>query len=95
MNTTARTRTEVLGRYSTPAGARILYARRKGEVIYVTDEPATPTRQGVYYRVEQLPIREGDTALEALVVDYLEQAHTTGSVPMASTLLNIELETAA
>ena len=89
---TKRSRTEVLGRYPTADGERILYARRKQGVTYVTDEPASPRTSGAVYLVDQIPAGDGDGAVGAVAADYLEQARVTGRVPMERTLLGIELE---
>jgi hypothetical protein len=93
--TTKRPRTNVLGRYSTPAGERTLYARRKQGITYVTDEPASRKTHGALYAVEQIPVSDGDAALDALAADYLEQARVTGQVPMELTRFSIELKAAA
>jgi hypothetical protein len=78
---------EVLGRYTTPAGARTLYARRKGSWTSITDEPATP-RAGRVYPVDEVPDTDGATAVEALAQDYLSEAERLCSIPMAHTIVD-------
>jgi hypothetical protein len=78
---------EVLGRYSTPAGTRTLYARRKGSWTYITDEPATP-RFGRVYLVEEIPDADGVGAVAAVAQDYLSEAARLCSIPMAHTIMH-------
>jgi len=78
---------EVLGRYTTPAGVRILYARRKGTWTHITDEPATP-RSGRVYFVEEIPDTDGRGAVSALAGDYLREAAHLDSIPMAHTVID-------
>ena len=90
MTTTTTNRSsgaEVLGRYTTPAGARTLYARRKGSVTYITDEPATP-RSARVYLVDAVPDTDGVDAVAALAQDYLSEAERLCSIPMAHTVLD-------
>ena len=79
-------RAEVLGRYTTPAGARTRYARRKGSVTYITDEPATP--RSARYLVDAVPETDGVDAVAALAQDYLSEAERLCSIPMAHTVLD-------
>jgi hypothetical protein len=70
-----------LGRYTVPAGERILYGQRVHGVVRVTDVPARG--RGRAYLVERELERDGYDALNALVADYLEQARLLADVPMA------------
>ena len=81
-----------MGRYSTTAGERILYARRKQGVSYLTDEPASPRTRGAVYLVDQIPDGDGHGAIGALAADYLQQARATGTPPMHRSPVGVELE---
>jgi hypothetical protein len=70
-----------LGRYTVPAGERVLYGQRVNGVVRVTDVPAHGA--GRAYLVERELEHDGYDALTALVADYLEQAERLGEVPMA------------
>lgn len=70
-----------LGRYTVPAGERIVYGQRVNGVVCVTDVPAHG--RGRAYLVERELERDGYDALNALVADYLDQARILDDVPMA------------
>jgi hypothetical protein len=72
-------RTE-LARYTTPAGERILVGQRVNEVVRVSDIPASPG--GRAYLVERGLEQDGNSALNALIADYLQQAQMLADVPM-------------
>jgi hypothetical protein len=63
-------RTE-LARYTIPAGQRILYGQRVDGVVRITDNPAYG--RGRAYLVERGLEQDGNSALNALVADYLAQ----------------------
>lgn len=71
-----------LGRYTTPAGERILYGQRINGVVRVTDVPAHG--RGRAYLVERELEHDGHAALKALIADYLAQAERLGDIPMAN-----------
>jgi hypothetical protein len=85
-------RTE-LGRYRISTGERILYGQRVNGRVRVTDRPATPG--GRSYLIETGVEVDGMPALKALVADYIEQAAALERVPMASSALREQTETAA
>ena len=70
----------VLGRYRIPAGERVLYGQRINGVVRVTDNPAAGP--GRAYLIERKLEQDGNTALQALVADYVEQAERHGEIPM-------------
>jgi hypothetical protein len=70
-----------LGRYSVPAGERILYGQRVHGIVRITDVPAQG--RGRAYLVERELEQDGYGALRALVADYLSQAELLADVPMA------------
>ena len=70
-----------LARYTTPAGERIVYGQRVDGVVRVTDVPAS--RGARAYLVERGLEQDGNSALNALVVDYVEQGQRLGLPPMA------------
>ena len=72
-------RTE-LARYTVSAGQRILYAQRVNGVVRVTDVPARG--RGRAYLVERELEQDGSGALQALVLDYVQQAELLADVPM-------------
>ena len=67
-------RTE-LARYTVAGAERVLYGQRVDGVVRVTDRPAQPG--GRSYLVERELERDGNGALDALVVDYLAQAQSS------------------
>jgi hypothetical protein len=71
-------RTE-LARYTVAEGERILYGQRIDAIVRVTDRPATDG--GRVYLVERG--LETKSELDALVVDYLQQATKLNSPPLA------------
>jgi hypothetical protein len=73
-------RTE-LGRYTVPAGERVLYGQRVDGGVRVSDVPAGA--RGRAYLVERELEQDGYAALKALVADYLAQAELLDDVPMA------------
>lgn len=85
-------RTE-LGRYTVPAGDRILYGRIDG-VVRVIDRPAgTPTPQARAYLVERG--LESKTELDAVIADYLATAAELDDVPMAVNPVAVPSETSS
>ena len=74
-----------LGRYSIPAGDRILYGQRVNGVVRVTDRPADG--DGRSFLVERGLQKDGNAALQALIADYLEQAIVHQQVPMLRQLV--------
>jgi hypothetical protein len=68
--------------YAIPAGERILYGQRVDGVVRITDNPADS--QGRAYLVERGLEQDGNSALKALVADYLAQAQRLREIPMAS-----------
>ncbi len=77
MSTTATNPPVQLGRYSVPAGDRVIYGQRILGVVRLTDIPADGT--GRRYLIE----RELHTRheLRALLADYLQQAHRLNAIP--------------
>lgn len=69
-----------LGRYSVPAGERVLCGRRVNGVAIVIDAPIGS--EGRVYLVERDLERDGYSALRTLVADYIATAQATGRVPM-------------
>lgn len=69
-----------LARYNIPAGERILHGQRINGVVRVTDNPAGG--RGRSYLVEPQLEQDGNTALHALVADYVEQGNRHGEIPM-------------
>jgi hypothetical protein len=81
-----------LARYSVPAGVRVLHGQRIHGVVRITDRPAVAG--GRCYLVERELEQEGPgsyAALQALIVDYLEQARLLDEVPMASSSVRHDL----
>lgn len=70
-----------LARYTTPVGERVVYGQRVNGVVRVTDVPALPG--GRAYLVERGLEQDGNSALNALVADYVTQASRLGTTPMA------------
>ncbi len=70
-----------LGRYTVPAGARVLCGRRVNNVAIVIDAPLGS--EGRVYLVEREVERDGYSALRSLVADYVAIARTTDRIPMA------------
>ena len=85
-------RTE-LARYTVAGAERILYGQRVDGVVRVTDRPAQPG--GRSYLVERELERDGNGALDALVIDYLAQAQKLAAVPMSVAPLESWLEAIA
>ena len=69
-----------LARYRIGAGERVIYGQRIDGVVRVTDRPATVP--GRSYLVERELEQDGNSALKALVKDYLAQASAHDEVPM-------------
>ncbi len=82
-------RTE-LARYHVNSGERVLYGQRINGCVRITDRPASGT--GRSYLVERDCEQDGYSALQALVADYTEQARELDEVPMASSIVNRQLE---
>jgi hypothetical protein len=70
-----------LARYTITEATRVIYGQRIDGVVRVTDVPATPG--GRAYLVERGLEQDGNSALKALVCDYLVQAERLGMVPMS------------
>jgi hypothetical protein len=85
-------RTE-LARYTVAGAERVVYGQRVDGVVRVTDRPAQPG--GRSYLVERELERDGNGALDALVVDYLAQAQKLAAVPMSVAPLESWLEAIA
>jgi hypothetical protein len=77
-----------LGRYTVPAGERVLYGRRVNGVAIVLDAPAGS--EGTVYLVERDVERDGYSALRALVADYIATAQATHRIPMCGTDRGVE-----
>lgn len=73
-------RTEIM-RYRAGTEQRVLYRQRVGQSIRITDRPAAG--KGRAYLVEADLAQDGETAIDAIVTDYLAQARRLGRVPMA------------
>jgi len=74
-------RTE-LARYRTPAGERVLYGQRVDGVVRVTDRPAgAASETDRSYLVESR--LSSKCELDALVRDYVREAHRRRAVPMS------------
>jgi len=74
-------RTE-LARYTISSGERVIYGQRISGSVRLTDRPANEV--GRSYLIERELERDGRSAMEALVADYVEQAHELDAVPMLS-----------
>lgn len=74
-------RTE-LGRYTVPTGERILYGQRVDGVVRITDNPARGRSRA--YLVDRGLEQDGNSALKALVADYLGEAERLQEIPMAA-----------
>lgn len=68
-----------LGRYPTPRGERVIYAQRVHGRVRVTDRPATP-RPGRSYLIAGWV--QSLAELDALLLDYLDQAARHGDCPV-------------
>jgi hypothetical protein len=75
-----------LARYTVPSGERVLIGQRVNGVVRLSDVPASPG--GRAYLVERGLERDGNSALSALIADYLQGAQTLAEVPMAVSPLN-------
>jgi hypothetical protein len=74
-----------LGRYTIDGTDRILFGQRVDRAtIKIIDKPATLEAGRRSYSVDALAASEGYAALQALVNDYLAQAHRTNRIPAAS-----------
>ena len=69
-----------LGRYTIPAGERIIYGQRVNRVVRVTDNPADG--RGRSFLIERELEADGYQALLALVTEYVNQAAVCGEIPM-------------
>lgn len=74
-----------LGRYTLPAGERILYGQRVNGIVSVTDRPAGGT--GRSFLVERGLEADGNAALQALIADYLSEAVAHAQIPMLRRLI--------
>jgi hypothetical protein len=98
MHTTTQTRPTTgrvgvrveLARYAISAGERVLEGQRINGVVRVTDAPAHGP--GRSYLVDRGLEEDGYAALQALVADYLRQAHELNAIPMAHSLLARDLQ---
>jgi hypothetical protein len=82
-------RTE-LARYRVSGGERILFRQRINECIRITDRPVSGG--GRSYLVERELEQDDEGALDALVIDYIEQAQELDGVPMATSAVRRKLE---
>jgi len=71
-------------------GERLLYGQRVNGSVRVTDVPRTPG--GRAYLVERDLQLDGNTALRALVSDYLAQSKRLNAIPMACSPLEQYLQ---
>ena len=85
---TAR-RSNVPARYNTPHGGRMVCARVKHGQTFLTDEPTSG--HGRVFPVDVVPASDGPEAVEAIVELYLEDARSSCSIPMAHTILDVDL----
>ena len=74
-----------LARYTIRGSERILYGKWIDGVVHIIDGPAG--RRGRCYRVECCLEREGYSAVEALVEDYIRQAALLEEIPMVASLV--------
>ncbi len=79
-----------LGRYSIGTGDRLIIGQRVDGVVRVSDCPAEG--QGRAYLIERELEHDGNSALQALVADYLDQVHRLDEIPMATSLLHRYLD---
>ena len=80
-----------LGRYTvSPAGERIIFGQRVNGVVRLVDVPSSG--HGRAFLIERELERDGLSALQALVADYLAQAARLGDVPMAVSPLETDRE---
>ena len=79
-----------LGRYTIPAGERVVYGQRVDGVVRVTDRPADG--DGRSFLVERGLEEDGNAALQALIADYLSQAIADQEVPMLRCILDRYLQ---
>jgi hypothetical protein len=82
-------RTE-LARYTITAGERVLYGQRVDGIVRISDHPACGHGRAVL--VERELEQDGNAALQALIVDYCQQATVHDQVPMLTTPLSRYLE---
>jgi hypothetical protein len=82
-----------LARYEVSSGERVLYGQRIDGCVRITDRPVSGSVRS--YLVERELERDGYSALNALVADYVQQAAELDAVPMASSLVRRKLEHAA
>jgi hypothetical protein len=71
-----------LARYRVSGGERVLHGQQISGRVRVTDRPASGT--GRSYVVEPELEPDGNSALTALLVDYIERSREFDEVPMAS-----------
>jgi hypothetical protein len=81
-----------LARYRLADAQRILRLERTGNSTRITDGPSSGV--GRSYVVEAELADDGQAALDALVVDYLEQASSLQEVPMATAAIRAKLGSA-
>ena len=74
-----------LGRYTIPAGERIIYGQRVNGTVRVSDHPAGTEGRAVL--IERELQHDGYKALQALIADYLDQARAHDEIPMLRTIL--------
>ena len=79
-----------LGRYTIPAGERVVYGQRVNGIVRVSDRPGGGT--GRSFLVERGLEEDGNAALNALVADYLGQAIAHQQVPMLRCILDRYLQ---
>jgi hypothetical protein len=79
-----------LARYSTSQEARGIYGQRINGKVRVTDRPLEG--HGRAYLIERELERDGLSALNALVADYLQQATALDGVPMSGSAILRKLQ---
>jgi hypothetical protein len=82
-----------IARYRVKSGERVLCRQRIGGCVRITDRPARP--HGRAYLVERELERDGEDAIQALVNDYLAQAHALDEIPMKTGAIDREQQSAA
>jgi hypothetical protein len=82
-------RTE-LARYSVSGADRVIYGQRIDGAVRVTDCP--DGARGRSYLIDRELQHDGQGALDALVADYIDQAHALDAIPMASSAVRQAIE---
>jgi len=74
-----------LARYTISSGQRVIYGQRITGVVRVTDVPADAPGRALL--IERELEQDGNGALQALVADYVAQAHLHDQIPLLRTPL--------